>query len=202
MVDWTPEILYLSVFEMNARATANPYQVHRHLWRAFPGRRESMRPFLFHVTREGRPIRVVMQSTLPPDPVADRDFRLSHRRAFNLDLPEGAVFAFRITANPTRRESATQRRRSLEEDADRVAWLRRQLEPAAELPRVAVREAWRMHFEKGGRPGVVDAVLMTGTLQVRDTAELVKKIAEGVGPAKAFGCGLLLLHHESSNPPG
>ena len=202
MLDWTPETLYLSVFEMNARATANPYQVHRHLWRAFPGRREEMRPFLFHVTREGQPIRVVMQSTLPPDPVADRDFRLSDRKAYHLNLPEGAVFAFRITTNPTRRESATQRRLSLEEDSDRVAWLRRQLEPAADLPLVAVREAWRMRFEKGGRPGVVDAVLMTGTLQVRDTAALAKKIAEGVGPAKAFGCGLLLLHPASLNPPG
>ena len=49
-------------------------------------------------------------------------------------------------------------------------------------------------FRKGGgtsiRLGLLD---IAGTLAVTDADKLVQTLMNGVGPAKAFGCGLLLV---------
>ena len=46
-------------------------------------------------------------------------------------------------------------------------------------------------FRKRSIAGKIVTVSFTGFLQVEDPDELVGRICDGIGPAKAFGCGLL-----------
>jgi CRISPR system Cascade subunit CasE len=50
---------------------------------------------------------------------------------------------------------------------------------------------WRQHFgSKGIELATVD---FEGTLEVADPARFLDALVRGVGPAKAFGCGLMLV---------
>lgn len=49
------------------------------------------------------------------------------------------------------------------------------------------------YFRKGNRGGKLVTVTFEGVLNVTDPAHLIRLLENGVGPAKAFGCGLLLV---------
>lgn len=188
-----PAVLYFSRLTLAGAAAENPYEVHRRLWLAFPGMPEANRPFLFHPQWGSRPLQVVMQSTLRPQPVQWRDCRLDECRAARLDLRSGALHRFLLWANPSRRSSLTRQRHALGGDAERIEWLRVRLAPAAQLLEGRVEEVRTLRFAKGGREGVVRAVRFAGALRVLDAGALRRLVLDGIGPARSLGCGLLLL---------
>jgi CRISPR system Cascade subunit CasE len=51
----------------------------------------------------------------------------------------------------------------------------------------------RLYFRKKDRPGKVVTISYTGLLGVNDTKPLMNLVENGIGPAKAFGCGMLSL---------
>jgi CRISPR system Cascade subunit CasE len=52
----------------------------------------------------------------------------------------------------------------------------------------------RLSFSKGkGKPVVLHTATFEGVLEVTDTAAFTTRLVEGIGPAKAYGCGLLTL---------
>lgn len=81
-------------------------------------------------------------------------------------------------------------------------YLRRKLQGAAEVLDARVTERGEVRARRGDPrdPGHASnrrilfvAANVTGTLRVSDPALLLARVAEGVGRAKAFGCGLLCL---------
>jgi CRISPR system Cascade subunit CasE len=50
-----------------------------------------------------------------------------------------------------------------------------------------------LFFRRGNRGGKITAVTFEGVLNVLDPAALVLLLQNGIGPAKAFGCGLMLV---------
>jgi CRISPR system Cascade subunit CasE len=67
------------------------------------------------------------------------------------------------------------------------------LERAKDL---AVRvEGYRQHriLRKGARPITFSTVEFEGVLEIADPAAFLARVAQGFGPQKAFGCGLMLL---------
>lgn len=116
--------------------------------------------------------------------------------------PTGAHLHWALIANPTkstptplRSDGTRPRGRRTPLDADDVpAWVQRKLAPAlapirvadaARLPRLAGR-----HPRTGG-PLVHTRWAITGEATVADQAALAHLLTAGVGPGKAFGCGLL-----------
>jgi CRISPR system Cascade subunit CasE len=65
-------------------------------------------------------------------------------------------------------------------------------EPAREV-RIIARD--RRSFTKNGRgmPVVLHTATFEGLLQVTDVQLLAERLLGGIGPAKAYGCGLLTL---------
>ena len=131
-------------------------------------------------------------------------------------LKGGEVLRFRITANPTRKvdtmsgpngQRRNGRRVELRSDEERLAWLQRKAERggfellsvrAGPVPDVrmvpgARLSGWRddRHHESTRRRMTFCPVTFEGHLRVVDPAVFRETLASGIGPAKAFGFGLL-----------
>jgi CRISPR system Cascade subunit CasE len=64
------------------------------------------------------------------------------------------------------------------------------------LPDIRIVERHRSTFKKpadGGRRVTLQMATFEGRLQVRDVEEAKKRLLTGVGPARAYGCGLITL---------
>lgn len=125
--------MFLSRIEIPWEAARNSYEIHRRIWRLFPGEEresrkagiENRQGFLFRVEdkQTGRPASVLVQSRRTPQP--------------EVHPPLG--------------------------------------------------------FRKANYAGKLSTVTYEGALTVVDPQVLTFHLENGVGPAKAFGCGLLIV---------
>lgn len=208
--------MFISRVEMSWDAVRNPYEIHRRLWRLFPGEGKETRQaseevrqgFLFRVEQyaAGRPVRVLLQSRL--EPVAAEGVALLGARRFDPQPEVGQSLAFLLTANPVKtvvdalkddkpgKSSATARVPLVKEE-DQRTWLIRKLSPGAGVEQATVLAHEPIYFRKSNRAGKIVSATFEGVLRVRDGAALQDMLAKGIGPAKSFGCGLLLLRRIS-----
>jgi len=124
-------------------------------------------------------------------------------------LKTGAVLAFRLQANPTRKVARKNqqegprwhgKRVELRREEDQVAWLRRKGEQGG-FDLVGVRVVGRAKEEgRQTRPGgsrsllTLAAVVYEGHLKITDADKFYDlSLARGIGPGKAYGLGLLSL---------
>jgi CRISPR system Cascade subunit CasE len=135
------------------------------------------------------------------------------------ELREGMTLVFRLRANPARKidtktgpdgKRRNGRRVELRGDAERIAWLQRQGErcgfaiPTRDgVPGVRVVEEPRLRAARGAKPAAtVVPALFDGTLRITDAEKFRQAVVHGIGPAKAYGCGLLsLAQPEASREP-
>ncbi|MEW6568790.1 MAG: type I-E CRISPR-associated protein Cas6/Cse3/CasE [Chloroflexota bacterium] len=215
--------MYLSRLMLNPqsrqvqRETINPYQMHRTIMRGFAHRRDQASALhRLDVHPRSGAITLLVQSLAEPDWewLAERDYLLPADplgglenpavKSFDLRLRANQVLNFRLRANPTikkvRRDERGERRNSnrvpLVHAEQQAAWLERRAdENGFRLLQVDVGQSQELvgHKEESGRPITVYTVQFDGRLQVADPARLRQAVAKGIGPAKAFGCGLLSL---------
>lgn len=220
--------MFLSRIEIPWEAARNPYDLHRQLWRLFPGEApeprtsgdEERQGFLFRVeeSQTGRPARLLVQSRRPPTR-AD-GVSLIGTREFYPNPSVGQHLAFLLTANPVktivdveaeakpdklrrhlekndRRTDKTPRlpnsRVPLVKEEEQRQWLARKLTDAGVVEGVSVLPHAPTYFRKGSRGGKLVTVTFEGVLKVTDAERLTDLLSAGIGPAKAFGCGLLLV---------
>jgi CRISPR system Cascade subunit CasE len=181
------------------------YDWHQAVWKAFPGRDGERRDFLTRLDqrRDGFRLLIVSPSEptrpewCPPEcwrskPIPETYF--SRRR-----------YAFQLCANPTKKVSklATDgqptkngKRVPLTAREEFVSWICRKGEQSGftvneETLRTFSRG--REYFEKQGVRGLHSAVEFQGLLNVTDPAKFHESFTRGIGPAKAFGFGLLVI---------
>ncbi|MGK2913823.1 MAG: type I-E CRISPR-associated protein Cas6/Cse3/CasE [Porticoccaceae bacterium] len=220
--------MFLSRIELPWEAARNPYDIHRQLWRLFPGEApesrassaEERQSFLFRVeqSQTGRPARLLVQSRRPPTR-AD-GVSIVATRTFQPNPSAGQRLAFLLTANPvktivdTEVESKPDKlkrhversdgqmdktprlpksRVPLIKEEEQRQWLSRKLAGAGMVEGVSVLPHAPTYFRKGRRSGKFVTVTFEGVLKVTDAECLTDLLTTGIGPAKAFGCGLLLV---------
>ncbi len=205
--------MFISRVEVAWETARNPYDLHRELWRLFPGEpRESRQTgtevrqgFLFRIEERSpaRTARLLVQSRRAPEPAAGLHLP-DHPREF-LPRPEvGQRLAFILTANPIKMIVDADREAKPAKNSDKVrvplireddqrTWLRRKLSGAAEIEVVTVVRQPPVLFRKGNRGGKLVTVTFEGVLRVLNPTLLLGLLENGVGPAKGFGCGLLLV---------
>ena len=204
--------MFLSRVEVPWEFARNPYGVHRQLWRMFPGEARETRKngeeprqgFLFRVeeSRPGRFARLLVQSRRPPTGVPD--LVLVGTRQVNPQPQVGQRLAFLVTANPIKTITDTERgqkpgkksdkcRIPLIREEEQREWLIRKLKGAAEVGAVTIQVHPPLYFRKGNRAGKLVTVTYEGMLQVIDADTLSALLENGIGPAKGFGCGLMLV---------
>lgn len=204
--------MFISRVEIPWEAVRNPYEIHRRLWRLFPdvewetrnGSEEARQGFLFRVEEQGtgRPARLLVQSHTAP--IRAEGLSLLGSREFLPTPGVGQRLAFVLTANPVKAITDTQREAKpgkqsekcrvplIKEDEQRQ-WLARKLTGAAVLENTVILPHAPLYFRKGKHGGKLVTCTFEGVLQVDAPKQLAGLLENGVGPAKAFGCGLLLV---------
>ena len=215
--------MYLSRLLLNPRSrqvqreARDPYQQHRTVMSAFPETLPEAERVLYRLDilpRTGQMV-LLVQSQTEPDwrGLADKDYLLPGDHFSGLPNPAvktidpairaGQILGFRLRANPTRRlfneipqhKLKKGQRVGLFKEADQLAWLQKK----AQAHGFAIGN---IHIVdeglNGGKTKAQDslkffAVRFEGHLQVIDPAKLLDAVRAGIGPAKAFGCGLLSL---------
>lgn len=208
--------MFISRVEIPWHDIRNPYDIHRRLWQLFPGTERERRAdwegerqgFLFRAEQyaAGRPGRFLVQSGKAP--AAVDGIVLLGTREFDPQPADGLRLAFVLTANPVKTIIDAQREGKPDKRSDKVrvplvaeesqrAWLGRKVEGAAEVESVSVLPQVPLYFRKGNRAGKVVTAVFEGVLRVDDGKALAALLQKGLGPAKAFGCGLLLVRRAS-----
>ncbi|MFQ5673204.1 MAG: type I-E CRISPR-associated protein Cas6/Cse3/CasE, partial [Nitrospinales bacterium] len=187
--------MYLSKLVLDRRKASNPYQIHRLLWRAFPGMPDENRPFLFRVNwgQAGSPLQILMQSRIQPAQPDESSCRLLAQKPVELNLRKGQVLRFALCANPIKFLKEERCRVPLIDDQQILDWLKRKLDSAVETLDAQLEGRKNLFFRRNGQAGKIVTVNLSGVLRVRDNEGLLRLIERGIGPAKSFGCGLMLL---------
>jgi CRISPR system Cascade subunit CasE len=186
------------------RDLADPYDMHRTLVRAFVQDDRQVPPrFLWRLepTNSWAEPTVLVQSM----PIPDWSFLQSVRGYLHADhLPQTKRFdpaalltpngrcRFRLVANPTVTRDG--KRHGLVGEEAQIAWLHRQGERCGFAIEAAIVSASGILRSRKGEARVsLRSVCFDGALNVRDPRRMAPYLAEGIGPGKAFGCGLLSL---------
>ncbi len=204
--------MFLSRVEIPWEFACNPYNFHRQLWRLFPGEQretrsngeESRQGFLFRIEDNptGRPARLLVQSRRAPE--AASGLVVVGTREFQPQPAAGQRLAFLLTANPVKTITDAQRetkpgkqsekcRVPIIKEEDQREWIARKLANAGEIEAASILPHAPIHFRKGNRGGKLAAVTFEGVIRVLEPVVLASLLENGVGPAKGFGCGLLLV---------
>jgi CRISPR system Cascade subunit CasE len=204
---------YLSRVELNPRSIqvvrdlADPRELHRTVMRAFPDTDAREPRVTFGVLHRlevdaGLP-RLLAQSHVEPrwdvlpTGIVLRDESKSIDAAFDA-LKDGDALQFLLVANSTKkvkREGRLSARVELRTDDDRHAWLvaratRSGFDLAGSGPHDGVRIE-RLVRGTSRSKITVQAVRFQGRLIVRDVDRFRAALEAGIGPGKAYGCGLL-----------
>lgn len=186
------------------RDLASPYDMHRTLVRAFVSDAEQTPPrFLWRLepTSPWRAPELLVQSAHPAhwETLAALPGYLQAERAWEtrpLDELSGLMAQtrcrFRLWANPTVTREG--KRRGLVAEADQLAWLARQGEQHGfSVETVLVTGQDMLDSRKADTRLSLLQVRFEGVLRVTDPTLLSQAVQAGIGPGKAFGCGLLSL---------
>jgi CRISPR system Cascade subunit CasE len=151
----------------------------------------------------GGRLKVLLQSSDAPV-ASDDGVHVLAMKTFAPVLKEGQWLRFHLTANPIKtikdREGRQDNRgepKSCRVPLIRVEqqeeWLRRKLDGAANLQAVEIGARQPLYFRRKGDVGKIVPVRFEGVLIVKNAPRLIELVRHGIGPAKAFGCGLLSL---------
>lgn len=188
------------------------YGWHKVIWRFFPDLPE--RNFLYRVDYNPTGVRVYILSACPPVLPPGMPGRIMRTR----EIPESFLaheqYRFQVRVNPTRKiksfdkagnATANGSRVPLRDIEDVVQWLARKsaqcgfeiphLEdwPSETCPLSIVQEGQVSFCKPGLKLARHAAVQISGVLHVTDAAAFHAAFENGIGSAKAFGFGLLML---------
>jgi len=187
--------MHLSEILLDAKLARNPYEIHRHLWRLFPGMSEDKRSFLYRVSygKDNEPLRILMQSEY--EPYATENIKgcvILRKKSFSLVFKEKDRLHFVLCANPTKQLLKERCRVPLIDDEQLIAWLKNKLKDAAGLENAEIVDKRNLYFRKDGKAGKIATITYSGQLCVNDPESMRAILEQGIGRAKAFGCGLML----------
>lgn len=198
--------MYLSKILVTGSACHNPYEIHRALWELFPEDNDADRNFLFRVENsDGRQAEILMQSIREPGLINNKT-RVIASRKFSVSLRAEQMLRFFLVANPVKTIDDEKGRKNvkgeikkcrvplIDDDAQR-GWLSKKLEHVASLETLVIDKKLPLYFRKPKDRliGKIQPVAYQGIIRVQNPNALQELVRNGIGPAKAFGCGLLSL---------
>ena len=184
------------------RDLADVYALHRRVMSLFPPQLPPDERILFRLERSAGWASLVVQSLITRPGWAGP----LHPLVIEVepDYHAGQSLAFRLVANPTRRDGDRGPRVAVEGQGAWREWLARKGDAAG----FRVRDATvaDLGTAVGYRPEPVAArpirlrlVQFDGALEVTDPGRLATAVRHGIGSAKGFGCGLLSLGQTNPN---
>lgn len=187
------------------RGLRDTYDWHQAVWKAFPGRDGRQRNFLTRLDGRDEGFRLLVVSPeipIRPDWCPENCWQTK-------PIPEKyfgkSRYAFQLCANPTKKVTKLQpdgsptkngKRVPLRSREELVAWMQRKGEQGGFVVEEATLHTiprGREHFAKDSARGLHSAVEYRGVLTVIDQAKFHETFTRGIGSAKAFGFGLLVI---------
>jgi CRISPR system Cascade subunit CasE len=195
------------------RHLRDTYAWHQAAWQCFPGRPNDGRDFLTRLDESPQGFRLLIVSPKPtvrPDWCPEGAWQ---SREIPPDYFSRSRYAFQLRANPTKKvvnpdkakaigpdgrinRNKNARRIPLRRPEDLVSWLKRKAEAggfAVEAESLRIIPEGQEHFNRGRQRGAHASVELRGTLRVTDPAKFHQTFVTGLGSAKAFGFGLLVI---------
>jgi len=183
------------------------YDWHQAVWKAFPERDGRQRDFLTRLDQRRDGFRLLIVSpTEPLRPVwCPPDAESWKTKSIQETFFTRSRYVFQLCANPTKKVAKQRPDGSLTKNGrrapmctreDLVAWIRRKEEQGGfTVDETTLRTftRGRDYFEKNGMRGLHSAVEYRGVLTVTDRAKFYETFTRGIGSAKAFGFGLLVI---------
>ncbi len=181
------------------------YDWHQRVWQAFGTSDGQPRDFLIRVDRKEEAYRVLILSRSTPKKPDWCPTSCFGTKAIPDDYFQYARYRFSLLANPTRKlrvdnpdgtRKKNGRRVPIAKREELVTWLQRKAEAggfSVDPDSLLTIPRGREFFHKPDAHGTHTAIEFKGELAVRDPAQFRLTVAAGIGSAKAFGFGLLLL---------
>ena len=204
--------MYLSKAILKWPSCRNPYQWHRIIWHLFPNRQEDKREYQFAClkSRTEKDIPILLLSKAKPNPIQTLEIEVvgESKSLAGLLFKQDQKLGFRLTANPAKvLTEDTEEKRKIRvpfiKSEHQEAWLKRKLDGMAEIQSIVSQNEPPLYFNRNGKAGKIVPVTFEGILKVIEPDKFKKQIYEkydhnrkyiaGIGPAKAFGCGLMLV---------
>jgi len=205
-------MIYLTKIELDAETVARKrffdvYHWHKAVWELFPGRPDAERDFLFRLDQKQVGYRLLVLSQDEP-----RNPEWCDSKNFAVkNIPSSFLaqkhYLFDLRANPTRKIKKVKEDGSFTDNGkrivltkldDQIAWIKRKAKSSGfsvvEDPKLVIEPAQNYGFIKDKKsPGLHVGVRFKGTLEVTDHALFAESFRKGIGSAKGFGFGMLLL---------
>lgn len=181
------------------------YDWHQRVWQAFSGRDGQPRNFLIRVDRKEESYRVLILSPSIPTKPDWCPTACFGTKPIPEDFFGHSRYRFSLLANPTRKvrsnaageRTKNGRRLAIADRDGQVAWLQQKASSggfSVDPKRLRSIPRGREYFHKNRHThGAHSAVEFQGELAVEDPVLFRTTVAAGVGSAKAFGFGLLVL---------
>lgn len=180
-----------------------PYELHRTIQSAFQSsRQENNVLFRLDVNPRGLPM-LLVQSKSEPN-LAEwegkdngRYLRTNPRtKAVSLQVSKDILYRFRLCANPSKKMKREGQKNSqrvgLYKTEDQVAWLNRKAEQFG-FKLLTANTSPSQRLVDRNKKITLYTVVFDGQLIVIDDERFTQALHSGIGPSKAFGCGLLSL---------
>ena len=199
----------VSLLEAARLRLTDAYAWHRAIWQAFPAPAGSPRDFLMRVDRRGGIFEVLVLSPRRPEiqTWGTWEIRNIPDRFFQFDR-----YVFSLRANPTQmrvvRGSDGSRRKNgrrtgiFQPNALRHWITEKLLAAGCRVESLSFDPPVREHFYRKGRRGTHLRVDFRGILRVEDRERFSDAVRRGIGRARGFGFGMLLLRPLPSHAPG
>ena len=179
---------YESVLQKGLRSS---YDWHRWIWKSFPNDPDRKRDFLFRVDVQERQVRILLLSE--DVPAAIESWAWESKRVSDEFLNQSA-YRFQVRVNPTFRRASDHKRIALYKESDIREWLKRKMSAiGAELVSAEVDQPRDELFVKDGKRGKHVSVDVRGVISVKNLDLFCQGFLNGIGSAKGFGYGLLML---------
>lgn len=183
------------------------YDWHQAVWKAFPGHDGEPRNFLTRLDQRRGEFRLLIVSSVQPKrpdwcPLDADSWKTK-------PIPETyftrARYAFQLCVNPTKKISKelpdgaltkNGRRVPLRSREEFLEWIKRKGAQGGFIVDEGVLRTFsrgRAYFDKKGKVGLHSAVEFQGVLTITDPAKFHETFTHGIGSAKAFGFGLLVI---------
>ncbi len=169
------------------------YAWHKILWSVFPESDQRKRDFLFRIDDIHPHFRVLLLS--PNRPILPEWGKWQTKTVSDKFLMHPR-YRFQFRANPTMKRSVDKRRIGIYAETKLREWLARKASDNGfdvNLDDLAVSAPIDTVFRRNGRHGKHVSVDFRGTLKVKDYGQFKEAFHNGIGTAKAFGFGMLML---------
>lgn len=186
------------------RDIVNLYELHRTLCRVYAAPDEAVPRFLWRMLNR-RNVELLLQSTTEPNWERLPQGYICHEetKKLNLGLKDGQVLRFSMKVNPTittkvNPEDPKKKRLALYKTEDLYAWLHRQAERCGfQVLGANIQASERVQYRKKATKQniVLGVTQFEGHLKVIDTERFYLALEQGIGHAKAFGLGMIMIAH-------